>query len=107
MSLCYHLRVTELRRLLAYMRPYMGQMAAATVMLAVAGAMMTMVVATLKPMVNEVLLAKPAAVKSEATGKTDSLDALVNRLPIHEAKRWLHDRPMVKVPVKVSVVFSR
>ena len=61
--------------------------------------------ATLKPMVNEVLLAKPAAVKSEATGKTDSLDALVNRLPIHEAKRWLHDRPMVKVPVLLVAVF--
>ena len=42
------------------MRPYVGQMVAASVMLAVAGAMMTLVVATLKPMVNEVLLAKPA-----------------------------------------------
>ena len=55
----YHLPVTELRRILGYMRPYLGQMLAASVMLAVAGAMMSLVVATLEPMVNEVLLAKP------------------------------------------------
>ncbi len=43
------------------MRPYLGQMMAASVMLAFAGAMMTLVVATLEPMVNEVLLVRPAA----------------------------------------------
>jgi subfamily B ATP-binding cassette protein MsbA len=88
------------------MRPYLGQMAAASLMLAVAGAMMTLVVATLKPMVNEVLLARPA---HEATLVTDKepgfIDHLVERLPIDEAKSWLRERPMVKVPVLLVLVF--
>jgi subfamily B ATP-binding cassette protein MsbA len=99
--------VTELKRILGYMRPYLGQMAVASVMLAFAGAMMTLVVATLKPMVNEVLLAKPAAVEAFADEdeKPDFLDSLVERLPVEEAKTWLRKRPMVKVPFLLVAVF--
>jgi subfamily B ATP-binding cassette protein MsbA len=99
--------VSELRRLIGYMRPYLGQMAAAAVMLAVAGAMMTLVVATLKPIVNEVLLARPATVTESAD--TDDgpelLESLIDRLPIDEAKRWLRARPMVKVPLLLVALF--
>ena len=49
------------RRLLGYMRPYLGQMIAAVIMLAIAGALMSAIVAIFKPLVNEVLLARPAA----------------------------------------------
>lgn len=89
------------------MRPYLGQMMAASVMLAVAGAMMTLVVATLKPMVNEVLLAKPveAAVSDADEESPDFLDSLVDKLPVDEAKRWLRQRPMVKVPFLLVAVF--
>ena len=99
--------MTELKRLLGYLRPYIGQMAAAAVMLAVAGAMMTLVVATLKPIVNEVLLAKPAAVAESADtdGGPDLLDGLIDRLPIEEAKRWLRERPMTKVPFLLVALF--
>jgi subfamily B ATP-binding cassette protein MsbA len=82
-------------------------MVAASVMLAVAGAMMTLVVATLKPLVNEVLLAKPAAavVTADEGDKPDFLDSVIDRLPIEEAKRWLHERPMIKVPFLLVAVF--
>ena len=70
-----------------YLRPYVGQMLAAAVMLAVAGAMMTLVVATLKPMVNEVLLAKPTVADTSTTQseEPDFLEKLVDRLPVEQA----------------------
>jgi subfamily B ATP-binding cassette protein MsbA len=82
-------------------------MAAASVMLAVAGAMMTLVVATLEPMVNEVLLAKPEIVESSADPDEapNFLDNLVDRLPVDETKLWLSERPMIKVPFLLVMVF--
>ncbi|MBD3855799.1 MAG: hypothetical protein IFK92_04570 [Acidobacteria bacterium] len=98
--------MTELKRIFGYMRPYLGQMMAAAVMLAIAGAMMTLVVATLEPMVNDLLLSRPA---QEATPTEDEdpefLDRLVERLPIEATKMWLSERPMVKVPVLLVLVF--
>ena len=89
------------------MRPYLGQMMAASVMLAVAGAMMTLVVATLEPMVNEVLLAQPRAIESSANEAEtpDIPDRLIDKLPVEEAKLWLRERPMVKVPFLLVAVF--
>jgi subfamily B ATP-binding cassette protein MsbA len=98
--------VTELKRIVAYMRPYLGQMMAAAVMLALAGAMMTLVVATLEPMVNEVLLFMPARQATPASAEeTNFLDDLVEKLPIEATKMWLRERPMVKVPVLLVLVF--
>ena len=98
--------MTELKRIVGYMRPYLRQMIAAAVMLAFAGAMMTLVVATLEPMVNELLLSRPAQ-ESAPAGDEDPnfLDDLVERLPIEQAKLWLRERPMVKVPVLLVLVF--
>jgi subfamily B ATP-binding cassette protein MsbA len=89
------------------MRPYLGQMIAASIMLAVAGAMMTLVVATLKPLVNQVLLATPAetAVADAADESANFVDSMVEKLPVDEAKRWLRQRPMVKVPILLVAVF--
>jgi subfamily B ATP-binding cassette protein MsbA len=99
--------VTELKRLLGYMRPYLGQMVAASVMLAVAGAMMSLVVATLEPMVNQVLLAKPANVDTPADQgeEPDLLESVLDRLPIDEAQTWLREKPMVKVPILLVAIF--
>ncbi|MCW8985693.1 MAG: ABC transporter ATP-binding protein/permease [Thermoanaerobaculales bacterium] len=98
--------MNELRRIVGYMRPYLGQMAAASVMLAIAGAMMTLVVATLEPMVNEVLLTRPAQEAASAPDEDPNfVDSLVERLPIEETKMWLRERPMVKVPVLLVLVF--
>lgn len=99
--------MTELRRLLSYMRPYLAQMAAATVMLALAGVLMSMVVATLKPMVNEVLLAKsPAVEESVATeADPDLLDRVIDWLPVAELSDWLHRDPLVKVPFLLICIY--
>ncbi len=60
---CYHPTVTELKRFLGYIKPYLVQMIAAALMMAIAGALMSLVVATLNPLVNEVLLAKQPEVE--------------------------------------------
>jgi len=89
------------------MRPYLGQMIAAAIMLAIAGALMSLAVATLKPIVNDVLLATPASTAATSTvdEETDLLDDMIDRLPIEEASAWLRDRPLVKVPILLVVIF--
>ncbi|MCG6948582.1 MAG: ABC transporter ATP-binding protein/permease [Acidobacteria bacterium] len=99
--------MASLKRLLGYMRPYLGQMIAAAIMLAIAGALMSLAVATLKPIVNDVLLATPASTAATSTvdEETDLLDDMIDRLPIEEASAWLRDRPLVKVPILLVVIF--
>jgi len=89
------------------MRPYLAQMAAAAVMLAIAGALMSMVVASLKPLVNEVLLAQPAAVEESTVPEADHdlLDRVIDWLPAAELSEWLHRKPMVKVPFLIAGIF--
>ena len=94
-------------RLSRYMRPYVWQMVAAAVMLAIAGAMMSLVVATLNPLVNEVLLAKPAPVAApdNSDEPPDFLNRVVAKLPVEQFTTWIHDRPMAKVPAMLVLVF--
>lgn len=97
----------ELKRFLGYARPYLGQMIAAAVMMATAGALMSLVVATLNPLVNEVLIAKkPVAEKTSAPDEPGNfLDRVLDRLPIEQAKSWIRTRPMAKVPVLLVTIF--
>ena len=99
--------VIELRRILSYMRPYLAQMMAAAVMLAIAGAMMSMVVASLKPLINQVLLARPEAAAETVVANTDEdfLERLIDWLPVEEVATWLRQRPMAKVPALLVLVF--
>jgi subfamily B ATP-binding cassette protein MsbA len=89
------------------MRPYLGQIAAAALMLAVAGALMSMVVATLKPLVNDVLLAEPAAIeRSTDAGSTDDFfDRVIDWLPVAELSNWLHEKPEAKVPFLLVAIY--
>jgi len=92
------------------MRPYLTQMAAAAVMLAIAGALMSMVVATLKPLVNEVLLVQPTAAEESITTAPDHdlLDRVIDWLPVAELSDWLHREPLVKVPLLlIGIYFIR
>jgi len=100
--------VSPLQRLLRYMRPYLSQMAMAAVMLAVAGGLMSMVVATLKPMVNQVLLSQPAVETTAEPEETEFFDRVIELLPIDDLSDWLHERPLVKVPfLLVGIFFIR
>jgi subfamily B ATP-binding cassette protein MsbA len=99
--------VKELKRFLGYAKPYLGQMIAAAVMMAIAGALMSAVVATLNPLVNEVLLAKaPVVEHPRAPDKPVTVfDRLRDRLPVDEVKAWIRDRPTTKVPVLLVSIF--
>jgi len=108
MPLCYHLPVSPFQRLLGYMRPYLTQIAAAAIMLAIAGGLMSLVVATLKPIVNQITVAQPEAATNAEPEDLDLLDRLVERLPVEEWSAWLHERPLVKVPfLLVGLFFIR
>ena len=94
-------------RLLKYFRPYVGQMVAAVIMLAIAGALMAAVVATLKPLTDQLLIpadagAAPAEVQS--TGP-DILKNVTEWLPVSEWSAWLGERVFVAVPLLMLVVF--
>jgi subfamily B ATP-binding cassette protein MsbA len=99
--------VTELKRFLAYIRPYLAQMIAAAIMMALAGALMSLVVATLNPLVNEVLLARQPATEDsgEAGEPSELLGEILDRLPVDQAKTWIQQRPMAKVPVLLISIF--
>jgi len=99
--------VKELKRFLGYAKPYLAQMIAAALMMAIAGALMSVVVATLNPLVNEVLLAKaPKVVKTTSPNEPAAfLDRVLDRLPIDQVKKWIHERPMAKVPVLLVTIF--
>jgi subfamily B ATP-binding cassette protein MsbA len=99
--------VAELKRFLGYMKPYLVQMIAAAVMMAMAGALMSLVVATLNPLVNDVLLAQsPKVDEARADDKpADFLERILNRLPVDRAKSWIRERPMAKVPVLLISIF--
>jgi ABC-type multidrug transport system fused ATPase/permease subunit len=99
--------VRELKRLLGYIKPYLAQIAAAAAMLAVAGGLMSMVVATLKPLVNEVLLAqRPAAAAApETAGGIDLVAKIIEWLPAAELSAWLQREPTLKVPFLLVGLF--
>ncbi len=104
---CYHPTVTELKRFLGYIRPYLTQMIAAAVMMAIAGALMSLVVATLNPLVNEVLLAKQPEVEQDRSPDKpeELLDRILSRLPVDQVTTWIRQRPMAKVPVLLISIF--
>jgi len=88
------------------MRPYLAQIAAAAVMLAIAGALMSLAVATLKPIVNDVLLARETAPEvAPATQKSNLVNKIVDKLPVEEWKEWLYERPLIKVPFLLVALF--
>ena len=103
-------------RLLGYVRRYATQMVVAVLMLALAGALMSVIVASMKPFVNEVLLgqAAPAGVAPPDTGDPstsrpasgpDILAALRSWLPQESWTGWLQRRAFVAVPILLVVTF--
>ncbi|HET9299811.1 MAG TPA: ABC transporter ATP-binding protein, partial [Candidatus Polarisedimenticolaceae bacterium] len=102
--------MSELRRLFGYVRPHLGRMVLAAVLLAVAGALMSAMVGTIKPLVNEVLLpSSPAAAPPHASPPPmpqDDLEARVKRvLPIAEFQEWARRHAYVQVPLLIVGIF--
>ncbi len=102
--------MSELRRLFGYVRPHLGRMVLAAVLLAVAGALMSAMVGTIKPLVNTVLLpASPAAaapqVSAPATPQDDLQQTVKRMLPIAEFQEWARRHAYVQVPLLIVGIF--
>ncbi|MFQ5671446.1 MAG: ABC transporter ATP-binding protein [Acidobacteriota bacterium] len=90
-------------RLLGYVRRYMLQMASAAIMLALAGTLMAVIVASIKPLVNDVLLA-PAQQAVPQAGP-DLLAKLRSWIPVSQWRNWLRGRAFVEIPILLVITF--
>jgi subfamily B ATP-binding cassette protein MsbA len=103
--------MNEVRRLFRYMRPHLGRLILASLFLGLAALLMTAVVATLRPLMNEVFPEGSAAVVSAAphAGGTsrafDILDAAKKAIPTAKILAWAKDRAYVEVPLLLVVIF--
>jgi len=99
-----------LARLLRYVRPYLGQMIGGMLLLAIAGGLMSAILAIGKPLVNYVLLpaASAAPVAESPVPRAPVPGWLADRLPLRagaEVSAWLGHRPYVRVPLLMVIVF--
>jgi subfamily B ATP-binding cassette protein MsbA len=95
-------------RLLGYFKPYLAQMAAASILLASAGGLMSAVVAALKPLTDQVLEGATGSTAPTSDGGANILDAFVDRVPVEGWADWLRGNPFAAVPILlVSVYFVR
>jgi len=97
----------ELLRLAGYLRPYLGRMIAAGVMLAISGVLMAVAIAAFKPLVNEVLLpaaGEPVASPPSAAVGVDILDAAKKWLPLERLGDW-SKKNHILVPLIVVAIF--
>ena len=87
-------------RLLGYYRLYLAKMVVAAIFLALSGGLMSILVASMKPLVNEVL--NSDVVESGP----DILDRIEQWLPAGSLRSWIEDRSFVQVPIMIVVVFA-
>ena len=97
-----------LRRLLAYLKPYAVQMVIAAVLLAVGGALMAVVVSTVKPLVNDVLM--PTISSAEPLSQTadtgpDILRRVERLLAADGVAGWARRHAFAGVPVLIVTLF--
>ncbi len=92
-------------RLLRYFRPYLGRMAAAALMLSIAGALMSAVVATLKPLTDQVLAPALGAAAGGAGEGQRLLGRALAWVPDPAWREWLARRAFVAVPLLLVVIF--
>lgn len=95
----------DLWRLLGYLRPYLGSMVLASLLLAVSGALMALVVSSVKPLVNDVLLPGAASAGAAAGDVSGLLEGLRGRLPAGRTGAWIGDRAFVLVPLLIVGLF--
>src|SRR5262245_33343591 len=93
------------------MRPYLGTMVVAALLLAVAGGLMSLIIATAKPLINDVLAplgGAPPALTTHATPKPTGFDILDKARGWLGLDRWpeaLRSVPFVLVPVLLVIIF--
>jgi subfamily B ATP-binding cassette protein MsbA len=93
----------NLYRLAGYLKPYLAGFVVASVLLAASGALASAVVATLEPLVNQVLLGKaPAPTES---GGNIAFEMAKRLVPADRVAKWSRRDALVQVPVFIVVVF--
>jgi len=100
--------MSTLGRLFGYLRPYAGRMVLAAALLAISGALMAVVVSTVKPLVNEVLLPQVGAAQRDAgepASGVDILSGLRDALPFDAVANWARDNAFVQVPLLIVLIF--
>jgi subfamily B ATP-binding cassette protein MsbA len=103
--------MNELRRLFGYMRPYLGRLILASLLLGVAGLLMTAVVATLRPLANEVFQVGSAGAAGapvsdvRSTRAFDILDSVKAAIPSAKILAWAKDRAYLEVPLLLVAIF--
>lgn len=102
--------MNELRRLFGYMRPYLGRIIAAGVLLGLAGALMSGVFLTLQPLVDQVFVgasqpaAAVAAPVADRTPHFNFLEAVKKKIPKDKVVAWAKDRAYVQVPLLLAAI---
>src|SRR5580765_1382853 len=97
--------MNELRRLFGYMRPYLGRIVLAAVLLGIAGALMSAVFLTLQPIVDEVFAGGAHAVAADPTpvepahARFDLLRSIKQVIPKERLLVWARDRAYLEVPL--------
>ena len=101
----------ELRRLFRYMRPHLGRLVLASLLLGLAALLMSAVVATFRPLANEVFrvassgVAAAAPAAGKAPGTFDILDAVKRAIPTAKILAWAKDRAYLEVPLLLVAIF--
>ncbi len=102
--------MNELRRLFGYMRPHLGRLIVASILLGLAALLMSAVVATFKPLANEVFRIGTEATSAEPAaeptrGGFDILEAVKKQIPTAAIVAWARDRAYVEVPLLLVAIF--
>jgi len=104
--------MNELRRIFGYMRPHLGRLVLASILLGLAALLMSAVVATLKPLADQVFqmgappeAAPPVPVAGTRPGAFDILDEVKRKLPTTELLAWAKDRAYLEVPLLLVAIF--
>jgi subfamily B ATP-binding cassette protein MsbA len=93
------------------MRPHLGRLVLASVLLGLAALLMSAVVATLNPLANEVFRLGTPAVAVDTPdnparpGAFDILKAVKRRLPTSDILAWAKDRAYLEVPLLLVAIF--
>lgn len=98
--------MSALWRLFAYVRPYARRFFLASLMLFVSGALVGVIVSTVKPLINEVLLGPAPEFSSvEAHRGPDILRGIRNSIPSDRVARWAREHAFVQVPLLLVVAY--
>ena len=103
--------MSELRRLFGYMRPHLGRLLLASVLLGLAAVLLSAVFATLKPLADEVFgdpsasVSAPAPAAPAKEGAFDILETVKRSVPTESVVHWAKNRAYVEVPLLLVAIF--